>query len=167
LSPTLTLTPSQTLIPTLTVTPSPTLTPTATLPQGKLTRLFYDDNSFYIWNTSDESIPISRVAFEALDSSGVTTGERFEGDRWANVGYHLLEGGKCNAIEITQAAQVLRPTQCNPYFANYNAVVTPQRGSPAVFWLMRSGITHFRVLWDEQEVARCEAGGGQCEVYFP
>ena len=33
--------------------------------------------------------------------------------------------------------------------------------------LAREGSPEFRVLWDEQEVGRCEIAAGLCRVYLP
>ena len=45
---------------------------------GKLFKLFYDDNSFYLLNLSDAAIPINRVAFERLSDENVPL-NRFNG----------------------------------------------------------------------------------------
>lgn len=176
-TPTLTNTPSLTATPTLTpsatVTPSLTLTitaipqiiaatntllPPSPLPQGRLVRLFYDNSSFYLYNTTIQQISSASLAFEAVGDTSL----RFEGNRWAQF-YGFIEGGNCVAIEVTTGPTWLRPSQCR----FYNAIVTPQTNSRLLFWLIRGGISQFRVLWNEQEVGRCTIGAGTCEVYLP
>jgi hypothetical protein len=56
-----------------------------------------------------------------------------------------------------------RPTECS----QINAGRTPLDTSPWIFWRLRDGISQFRVLWDNQETARCEISAGVCEVYLP
>ncbi len=155
-----------TLADTLTPTPvPPTHTPpgpTVAYPDGRPVRFYYDDYSFYMWNPGQEQIAVSPLAFEALDSYGISAGPRFSGGTWAQF-YFAIEGRNCMAIETTQAPGWLRPDQC----IFYNAVVTPQRTSRQVFWVQREGITEFRILWNEEEIARCPVGTGECVVYLP
>jgi hypothetical protein len=35
------------------------------------------------------------------------------------------------------------------------------------FWIQKEGSTQFRVLWLDEEVARCEISAGTCEMYIP
>src|SRR5688572_17790559 len=62
----------------------PTLSSGAELPaitDDKLFKLFYDDNSFYLLNLSEATIPINRIAFERLSNEDVPL-NRFNGTRW-------------------------------------------------------------------------------------
>jgi hypothetical protein len=139
-----------------------------TAPPGRPALLMYDGGSFYLWNPGPESITISHAAFEAVDAAGVPAGFRFDGGNWAAY-FPRVEPGKCVSIEIWRRAH-LRPAQCQ----GYNAVVSPQETAPTLFWLPRDNTPHFRLLWHDQEIARCptappaEAGTPrQCEVFMP
>lgn len=157
--PTITLTPSASPSATATATP---LGPTIAYPNGRPVTLYYDEYSFYVLNPGDAPINSSALAFEGLDLAGVHNGKYFDGNTWAQF-YPLIESSKCTAIEVTRAPAVLRPLACT----FYNAIVTPQQSSRAVFWNSASGSDMFRILWNDTEVARCKAGSGQCTVYLP
>lgn len=150
----------------ITVTPVPVteqvVQPTVLYPNGRPVQLHYDDYSFYMWNGGTDSFRVSQIVFEALTDSGIPIGYRFEGSRWSAF-YHLVESGKCDAIETDNAPHLLRPAQCG----NRNAVVTPMLSDSMVFWIPRDGVHQFRVLWDGLEVARCEMGAGFCAVWVP
>lgn len=145
-------------MPPATLMPSPT----ATAATGQRIRLFYDSASFYLWNPTRNRITLENLAFEAIDSTGLSAGYRFDGSRWAEF-YAYAEPNNCTSIEITTGPTWLRPRQC----VVYNAEVTPQSSASFIFWVSRSGITQFRVLWNEQEIGRCTIGAGQCDVFLP
>ncbi|MBI5927964.1 MAG: hypothetical protein HY862_01535 [Chloroflexi bacterium] len=146
--------------PTATILPPPTLT--ATVATGQRIRLFYDNASLYLWNPTRNQIALTNLAFEAIDSTGLSVGYRFDGSRWAEF-YEYAEPNGCASIEITTGPTWLRPRQC----IDYNAQVTPPSSAPFIFWVARSGVTQFRVLWNEQEIGRCNISGGQCDVFLP
>ncbi len=158
--------PTDTLVP-LTDTPinTPTSTPPPTVlyPDGNPVQLLYDEYSFYVWNGGDESFRVSNLFFEALNADGASLAYSFDGWRWSQVGFHSVESGKCDAIETTDAPSVLNPARCR----DYNARVTPNISSNLVFWISHGGATQFRVLWDEEEIGRCEIDRGFCEVRLP
>src|SRR5215207_1331293 len=89
---------------------SPATLPTVKYPNGKLFKLFYDDNSFYLLNLSDRAIPINRVAFERLSNEAVPL-NRFNGTRWAEF-YADSTPGKCVALEIFGSSPYLDPVEC-------------------------------------------------------
>jgi serine/threonine protein kinase len=159
-SPSATPTASSTPFPSLT----PVIEPSATIlyPGGRPLTLFYDEHSFYVWNPTGEKIAVQPLAFEALDEDGSPTGDRFAGWRWSQY-YPYLEGGNCVRIEMLTAPSYLRPAQCR----GYNAQVSSETDSNLVFWVLRSGGVGFRVLWNEQEVGRCEFGAESCGVFLP
>jgi hypothetical protein len=158
-----------TVIPTQTPVPvQPTTTlppaPTATVlhPDGRLIELFYDDYSFYILNLDDQSLDVAAVSFEALNESGESAGFEFSGVSWASF-YEILESGRCNRIETTQAPIYLRPGQC----PGYNSTITPILSDERVFWSSQNGISTFRVLWEGQEVGRCLVNDRICDIFLP
>jgi hypothetical protein len=147
-----------------TVTPSPMEEPTATVlyPDGRLLTLFYDPHGFYVWNPGESKIGIQPIAFESLDETGAPAGERFDGWRWSQY-YPYLERDNCVRIEMLVAPSYSRPSQCR----YYNAQVSSDEGSPLVFWVEVPTVAQFRVLWNNQEVGRCQIDAGTCDVYLP
>lgn len=174
-TPTQTQTPSPTPSPeptsTLPPTPSlplnvPTLTPTVRYPDGHLVRFFYNDLSFYLWNTSGETIQVAPLAFEALDGEGEPTIYRFDGRRWAAF-YGSLEPDHCNRIEAHEG-RLLRPAPCdNVSRVTINLTISPTELHEQVFWVSRDGGSQFRILWNEEEIGRCPVDTRICDVYLP
>ena len=147
---------------------SPGALPTVKYPDGKLFKLFYDDNSFYLLNLSDATIPINRVAFERLSEEDVPL-NRFTGTSWAEF-YGSSTPGKCVALEIIGSRPYLSPAECG--HNNYLSLRTPTREDSTIFWTTQEGSHQFRVLWREgggqgEEIARCEIDAGTCEVFLP
>jgi hypothetical protein len=158
-----TVPPAETTLPVdVTTGTAPDPTATVLYPDGRLVQLLYDDYSFYILNLDSERIGIRDITFEALNTGGQPAGYHFSGSLWSQF-YFYLNSGQCNRIETTPAPAYLRPTQCH----GYNATVTPQITNELVFWINRSGVAEFRILWAGEEVGRCPVGAGQCEVYLP
>ena len=147
---------------------SPGALPTVKYPDGKLFKLFYDDNSFYLLNLSDATVPINRVAFERLSEDDVPL-NRFTGTSWAEY-YGSSTPGKCVALEILGSRPYLSPAECG--HNTYLSLRTPTREDPSIFWTTQEGSRQFRVLWREgggqgEEIARCEIDAGICEVFLP
>jgi len=169
-TPTPTNTPSAT--PTDTATPVPTstpsLTPSMTVPaplsDGHQIQLFYDEHSFYLRNAEAESVSIGLISFESIDSrTGQPAPYLFSGRLWSGF-FDELEEGNCVRIETVEGPTWMRPQEC----AEYNATVTPaNEASDLVFWLTRSNVSQFTVLWLGEEVGRCQTHLGVCQVYLP
>jgi hypothetical protein len=141
---------------------APAAEPTAT-PSGPRLVIFYDPNSFYVYNPDRETdIRVSQLTFESLDENGELSGYWFEGRRWS-LYYSYVESLGCVSLEITTAESWLRPSQCR----KYNATITPGQNSDMVFWTQRPGVAQFRVLWQGQEIGRCELDANKCEAYLP
>jgi len=156
-------------VPTLStgVEATPASLPTVKYPNGKLFKLFYDDNSFYLLNLSDSTIPISWIAFERLGADDVPL-NRFNGSRWAEF-YANSVPGRCVALRILGSPEYLDPPECgHNYFLSLR---TPTRQDPTIFWTTLEGSHEFRILWREggqdEEIARCEITAGTCEVFLP
>jgi hypothetical protein len=143
---------------------APTEVPQATIayPQGTRMQLFYDEHSFYLHNPNADRVRISDINFEALNDNGQPVGYYFNGGLWAQF-YSFVEANGCDRIEINRSPAYLRPGQCR----SYNATVTPSADDEMIFWSERPGVTQFRALWGEEEIGRCDAGAGSCEVYLP
>ena len=99
---------------------------------GKLFKLFYDDNSLYLLNLSGATIPINRIAFERLSNEDVPL-NRFNGTRWAEF-YVYSTPGKCVALQILGSSPYLDPAECG--HNNFLSLRTP-REDPTIFWTAR------------------------------
>lgn len=149
--------------PTSTLTPSATsLTPTVMYPDGNPIQMTWNSKSFYVFNPNDFSIVVEPLAFEALTSDGTPLPYRLEGDRWM-IGFPVIESRKCSAVEMLLETEVLQPRWCT----GYNAVLTLVPDDSENFWVRRGGATQFRIIWADQEVARCRIADNQCEVRLP
>ena len=149
-----------TAIPTLTDMPVLSA-PTLAYPNGSPIILYYNDSSFYIWNPTSDRIRSGDFKFEAIDSNGNPLSSAFDGTRWTQF-YSFLDGGNCVAIEMT-AGDYLKPSECG----NYNSIVNDTSDSDLIFWTGQPQIRGFRVLWQDEEVARCESSLGECRFNIP
>ena len=159
-----------TVMPVLVESPTPAapseFTPTITLTpkywNGRKFILFYNPNSFYMYQESGYGSYIAPVAFERLDLSGRPL-NRFDGDAWAEYKATTLTGW-CMRLEILNAGPYLEPPVCvNRYMASR----WPAADDPEIFWTPQEGSTVFRVIWGNEEVGRCLIVDGTCEVYLP
>jgi hypothetical protein len=141
--------------------------PAVKYPDGKLFKLFYDDNSFYLLNLSDAAVPINRIAFERLSDDDVPL-NRFNGTRWSEFHADSLPG-KCDVLQILGGSPFLDPPECSN--EDVLSLRTPTREDPSVFWTAQEGSHQFRVLWrgggPDEEIGRCEIDAGVCEVFLP
>jgi hypothetical protein len=162
--------PSPTATPTLDEPPPQTpppapgepVTPTPVFPDGTAVDLVYDENSFYLYNTSAERIRVNLISFVAVDEAGRPLRYGMEGNRWTQF-YAFVDAYACNRIEPFGAAPYLRPSYCRAY----SATVTPAQDGVEIFWRERDGAVAFRVLWSGQEIGRCPLAPGSCTVYVP
>jgi hypothetical protein len=138
-------------------------TPTVKYPNGKRFLVFYDDNGLYLINLSGQKQPLEPFAFERLDDQG-NLHNRFEGWRWSQF-YPTIYSENCIKLEIPKRAEYpARPVQCEN---RYNGARFYESDSPFVFWTAQAGSHQFRILWKDEELARCEIGLGACEVFIP
>jgi serine/threonine protein kinase len=158
---TFTPSPSVTSLPTATALPTQPLEPTVLYPNGRRFTLYYDENSLYLHNHSGDRVLLNPFAFERLDAYGVPV-NRLEGGRWAQF-YPYVHHLSCARLLIGNAATYLNPAQCQAY----NAEVWVERGRSLDFWTPQAGSAQFRVLWNDEEIARCEIAAGRCEVFLP
>ena len=179
--PTATTLPTFTSVPALTNTPLPlpTLTPVPPAatsppaatqpdsstpiryPNGRTLELYWNPDSFYVHNTSRNSLRIAPLSFEAINADGNRSNRySFSGTRWAQF-WHSVESSKCNGIEEGGESNPLRPNACR----GYNARLLPQDGE--MFWTGESGRAAFALLWNGEEIARCRTETGFCAVNVP
>ncbi|MGD2158895.1 MAG: hypothetical protein PVG32_18595, partial [Anaerolineales bacterium] len=102
------------------------------------------------------------ITFERLDTDGNPL-NRFEGWYWGEI-YPNFRAGYCMVLEIINTVNHLNPLECQGRHLVYR---TPTSDDPYIFWTNQQGSRQFRVLWDDDEVARCKIAKGFCEVYFP
>jgi serine/threonine protein kinase len=159
-----TIAPSQTEIASPTVTVAPTLAGMATVkyPAGQRMLLLYDASGFYIFNASSNNRSIAQFDFERLGRDD-TVLNTFEGWRWSEL-FQTLHPNRCMRIEIKKSPLYLRPTQCND---RYLASFSFESAAPEIFWTQNSASSQFRVLWENEEIGRCEIEAGTCEVLIP
>ncbi len=155
---TATSTPTETQAP-----PSKNVTtvPTVKYPQGRHIRLYFNDNAFYLFSLVDERFAIEPITFERLEASG-TPSNLFDGFEWAKL-YPYIWPDNCMKAEIRGSQPYSPPSGCQ----GYNASRTFKRDEAVVFWTAREGSSQFRVLWDEEEIARCDIAAGVCDVFLP
>lgn len=153
-----TSTPTKTQAPP---TEKATAAPTVKYPQGRHVRLYYNDNAFYLFSLVDERFAIEPIAFERLEASG-TPSNRFDGFEWARL-YPYIWPDTCMKAELLGSQPYSPPSDCH----GYNASRIFRRDEAVVFWTAHEGSSQFRVLWDEEEIARCEIADGVCDVFLP
>jgi hypothetical protein len=136
--------------------------PTVLYPEGKALQLLYNASSFYAYNPDGQRLPVEDLSFVALDATGERTNYRFSGLDWTAF-YRFIDRGACSRLEIVMAQPFLRPSECR----NYNASVNPRTTDSEVFWITRDNVTQFAVLWNREEIARCETAAESCTVYLP
>lgn len=156
-----TIPPSNTPIPPTEVPTQAVLEPTLAFPDGSPIVLYYNDNSFYVWNTSSRRIRSGNFKFEALNENGNIVSTSFDGFRWTQF-YSFIDSGGCASIEMT-VGRLLQPDECGVY----NAVVNTTPSGDINFWIADETITGFRVLWQDEEIARCNSSDGECRLNIP
>lgn len=130
-------------------------------PNGRHFALYYDSSALYLHNLSGDKSEVNPFAFERLDAAG-NPSNRFDGWRWAQF-YSYVFPQACARILLGDSPVLLRPPQCE----RYNSEVWAERGMSLDFWTEQAGSSQFRVLWNDQEVARCPVGTATCEVWVP
>jgi len=170
-----TIAPTATLVPTVEATAEVTeavteavvagadTTPTVAFPTGRPLQLIYNDSSFYVFNPGLTLI-FASLKFEALDSSGQPMSISFAGSRWSSVNPNLTSQG-CGALEPVQFLQFLHPSTCRVFNSKRSDLQASE-----YFWRAASGVSGFRVLWNDVEVARCPVPASTnniCDVRIP
>lgn len=179
--PTFTPTATQTVTPS----PTPTVTPSATpfapkattdpifgaptvkYPDGNNMTLFWNDTSFVMLNRSRTARSLSGFTFERLDANDQPT-DTLPGYRLESRRFKYIPGKNCVSIKSynDEDPPYIDPADC---FRLYSSIIQPdmQLEPEIFFWTQKDGSPQFRVLWLNEEVARCEIGAGTCEIYVP
>jgi hypothetical protein len=125
--------------------------------------MYYNSVSFYLYNPSTNmNIRVIPLVFESLDENDQFSGYRFEGFRWSEFN-NDVNPRNCVRLELPVITGWLRPIECR----EYNATFVLDQENEWIFWAARDNVTAFRVLWEEEEVGRCDVDVNQCEVFLP
>jgi eukaryotic-like serine/threonine-protein kinase len=153
-----------------TPTPAPVVAgvPTIKYPNGFRFSFFWNDTSFYMLNNVGEPRSFAAFVFERLDANGQPT-DRFTGHRWENGNFTYIPQKLCAAIKIygDEDPPYLSPIECHN---GYAGIVQPRKEQDRAlfFWNPKNdGSTQFRILFNKEEVGRCEISALTCEVYIP
>jgi serine/threonine protein kinase len=164
-SATTTQTPLPTAAPTETISPTSTVSPTSTIryPAGYLMTAFYNENSFYIFNRGKASRSESGFIFERINDDG-TFQDRFAGWEWEKY-FMVIQSNRCMSLEIYQSKEsYLRPVECENRTLSR---LEPTMNSGKIFWTPNDTSHQFRILWQREEIARCEIEARTCDFYVP
>jgi hypothetical protein len=178
--PTATSSPTETPSPTATETPLPTATATATAtatgtavptptepppatPQPALI-LSYNRTGFYIYNTTNTTIDLTPLTFNALDGEQNPTNYAFQARTdWP---FQSVAPAFCGAIELLNTdTSGTRPSRCK----GYGMVTFPGQDAEQYFWVRRpdENINQFRVAWLGETIKICQMVDGFCTVSLP
>ena len=174
-SPTLTATaiPSVTLSPTGTQPPTPTVTETATTavtatqtvpyPNGHLMTAFYNESSFYLLDRGKASRSVAGFTFERVNQD-VSFQNLFDGWEWEKL-FKVIQPTRCLSLELDPTpAPYLVPAECKKRILSY---VRLAPASSTIFWTPNENSLEFRVMWLDEEIARCKIEAGTCDFYVP
>jgi serine/threonine protein kinase len=137
--------------------PSGTAVSTVAYPEGLLFTLLWDDQAFYVANTSGRRVRSQDMGFERIGGKQ----ERYEGRRWSAF-YGWNEPRRCLVLRLPRARFLVPAAECPD---GYNSDIQTQSGE--AFWTPATDSQAFRVLWMGSEVGRCVIAASRCEVRFP
>jgi len=137
--------------------------PTIKYPDGYPMTVFYNENSFYLLNRGKASRSESGFIFERINDDG-TFQDRFFGWEWEKY-FMVIQQNRCMSLEIYQSDQpYLRPVECeNRTLSKLEPIIN----SGKIFWTATDTSHQFRILWQAEEIARCEIEAGTCDFYVP
>ena len=126
---------------------------------------YYNENSFYMLNKGQASRSASGFIFERIDKDGVIQ-QRFEGWRWEeNVKNISITPNRCLSLEIYLSPDpYLSPPECEK---RTSSTLSLPMSSGDLFWTPNDSSDLFRILWLNEEIARCEIEAGICDFYVP
>jgi hypothetical protein len=160
--------PTNTVAPTATSQVLATASPIATIPRypsGALIEMSYNNAGFYLRNSSDVTIRLSPLRFQALDANGNAVGSSFDGLDWTRFYNSVDRDGRCVAIELLDQSTWTRPNNCVAATGSaFNSLLTFPTNDQRIFWDGRNGATQFAVYWNGEEVGRCAIAAAYCPV---
>ncbi|MFZ5912538.1 MAG: serine/threonine protein kinase [Chloroflexota bacterium] len=140
-----------------------TALPTVRYPNGNLFTVYYNDSSFYLHNRSRVLRSVSGFSFERVTEDGQFV-NHFGGWEWQQY-FDTSQPERCLRIEIyLSKIPYLLPAECQN---RYHSTLQPSEKRNTIFWTTKEGSQQFRVLWMNEEVARCEIQAGRCDFYIP
>ncbi len=148
-----------------TASPTPTVSYTATAkyPDGYLMTAYYNESSFYILNLGKGSRSASGFVFERVNNDG-TFQDHFGGWEWEQ-NFKVIQPKRCLILEIDHSPiPYLNPVECEKKGLS-NLGLAPD--SDKLFWTPSDNSLEFRILWLNEEIARCEIKTGTCDFYVP
>ncbi len=165
---------TQTQIATVTLTTEPTVSATANAsptsatsvasPSGYLMIAHYNQSSFYLHNKGDASRSLSGFTFERINTDG-TFHNHFEGWEWETYYVNTIQSNRCVSFEIPGAEiPHLNPPECD---TRTLSILNFSANNDKIFWMPNEISREFRVLWLNEEIARCSIEAGTCEFYVP
>jgi serine/threonine protein kinase len=168
LEPSATITQTEAPASTATITPIP-VTPSASstaqvYPNGYLMTAFYNGNSFYLLDRGKASRSLSGFVFERVNNDE-TFQNRFEAWTWETFYVKAIQMNRCVSLEIEKSPLAyLSPAECTNKVLSR---LSPAADANEIFWTQNDTSHEFRVLWENQEVARCEIAAGICDFRVP
>jgi hypothetical protein len=167
--PTETVSPTASPIPTATITLSPTPTlstlipATVRYPDGYLMTAYWSENSFYIFDQGQASRSGAGFSFERINADG-SFQNHFGGWEWEKW-FAAIQPNHCFSLELyPTSVSYLNPPTCDKRVLS-NLRFPPQ--SAKIFWTPTDTSQEFRILWLNEEVARCEISAGTCDFRVP
>ncbi len=174
-SPTFTATgvPSATPSETATQIPTPTLTETATIavtatqtvlyPNGHLMTAFYELNSFYVLDRGKAARSVSGFSFARVNQDG-SFQNFFDGWEWQKL-FKVIQPTRCISLELDPSpAPYAVPAECKNRIISYVRLAPT---SSEVFWTPNQDSQEFKVMWLDEEIARCSIAAATCDFYVP
>ena len=148
-----------------TTSPTPTVihTSTAKYPDGYLMTAYYNESSFYILNKGKGSRSVSGFVFERVNNDGAFQ-DHFGGWEWEK-NFRVIQPRRCVILEIDHSPiPYLNPIECEKKTLSNLGLALD---SDKLFWTPSDNSLEFRVLWLNEEIARCEIKAGTCDFYVP
>ena len=169
-SPSLTATPIQEPTKTATAMPvqSPTAaassTPTIAYPNGYLMTAYYNQNTFFLHDMGEASRSLSGFSFERVNNDG-TFENYFDGWEWETYYVKTIQPNRCVSLKVLDPRSPhLLPDECNNRTLSILSFI---EGNDRIFWTPNDLSREFRVLWLDEEIARCSIAAGICTIYVP
>jgi hypothetical protein len=154
---------TDTSTPSPTSTPTVSSTPTIAHPNGYLMTVHYDQNSFYLYDRGEASRSLSGFVFERVNDDGTFT-NHFEGWVWQKH-INVIQPNRCLRIEIFGVkVPYLNPLECDKKILSSLSLV---EDDGQIFWTPNDSSREFRMLWLDEEIARCQIEDGICDIYVP
>ena len=125
--------------------------------------VYYDQGSFYLYNKGDASRSVSGFSFERVNNDG-TFQNYFDGWEWETYYVKVIYPNRCLVLKVDRKSPYLEPEECS---ARTLSILNFQEMSNKIFWTPNDTSREFRVLWLDEEIARCSIETEVCDFYVP